>query len=195
MTGLLDRDLGSRLQRLEAAAAIRDLPPRYAAAFARLDLDALVELYVPDVALRSGDVGRAALRAYFERSFAGAEPGDGLHTVILLNGTHIIDFEDALAGDGATNTDSGRGTVYCHGEMQLMDGRRYTQAIVYTDSYARIGDQWYFAAQRIHELVYGVPPLTRPNQLPEAHWPASQIGRGTLPAEWPSWQAFWGAAR
>jgi ketosteroid isomerase-like protein len=187
MTGLLDSGLAARIQRLEAASAIRELPPRYAAAFARLDLDALVELYIPDVRLHTGAVGRAALRAYFQRSFAGADPGDGLHTVILHNGTHIIDFDD----DPASDADAARGTVYCHGEMQLMDGRRYTQAIVYTDSYARFGDQWYFAAQRVHELVYGAPPLTRPNALPAANWPASQIGRGTLPAGWPSWREFW----
>jgi ketosteroid isomerase-like protein len=193
MTGRLDprtdlgTDLEARLRQLEATAAIRELPPRYAAAFARLDLDALVQLYVPDVRLHTGAVGRSALRTYFERSMAGGAPGAGLHTVILHNGNHVIEVE---AGGGGA-----RGTVYCHGDMQLMDGRRYTQAIVYTDSYARIGDHWYFAAQRVHELVYGAPPLTRPNRLPDAHWPASQTGRGTLPAGWPSWRAFWGEGR
>jgi len=193
MTGRLDAGidagLEARVRRLEAATAIRELPPRYAAAFACLDLDALVDLYVPDVVLHSGATGRAALRAYFERSFAGAEPGQGLHTVILHNGNHIIDFDDPVA------TDSACGTVYCHGEMQLMDGSRYTQAIIYTDSYTQVGAQWYFGAQRLHELVYGTPPLTRPNGLPDANWPASQIGRGSLPAGWPSWRAFWADGR
>jgi ketosteroid isomerase-like protein len=191
MTGRLDAGLDARVRRLEAATAIRELPPRYAAAFARLDLDALVDLYVPDVVLHSGAVGRGALRAYFERSFAGAGPGKGLHTVILHNGNHIVEFD----GPSAAGTAAARGSVYCHGEMQLMDGSRYTQAIVYTDVYAQVGNEWYFGAQRVHELIYGTPPLTRPNGLPDAHWPASQIGRGSLPAGWPSWQAFWADAR
>jgi ketosteroid isomerase-like protein len=178
--------LQARMQRLDAVDAIRELPARYAAAYARLDLDALVELYVPQVRLHTGAVGRDELRAHFERSVRGTRTGGGLHIVILHNGNHVIDFE---------GPDSARGIVYCHGDMQLTDGTRYTQAIIYTDTYARLGDRWYFAAQRVHELVYGAPPLTRPNALPDANWPASQTGRGTLPGRWPSWKAFWDEPR
>jgi len=32
--------------------------------------------------------------------------------------------------------------------------------------------------------------LTRPNVLPDANWPQSQTGKGTLPEIMPSWQAW-----
>jgi ketosteroid isomerase-like protein len=177
-----------RLDTLVSAQQLRDLPPRYAAAYARLDLDELVRLYAPDVELLDGRRGRPALREHFERGMrgtvVGSTGGAGLHTVILHTGDHLIDF---------TGTGSATGSVYCLGEMQRTDGSWYRQTIIYTDVYTRLDGTWYFARQRRHELVYGTPPLTRPNQLPPANWPASQTGRGTLPDRWPSWQRFWGA--
>jgi hypothetical protein len=171
-----------RMDALVSAQQLRDLPPRYAAAYARLDPDELVRLYAPDVELLDGRRGRAALRDHFERGMRSTG-GAGLRTVILHTGDHLIDF----AGAG-----SAAGSVYCLGEVQRTDGSWYRQAIIYTDAYTRVDGTWYFARQRRHELVYGTPPGTRPNQLPPANWPASQIGRGTLPGRWPSWQRFWG---
>ena len=182
-----------RLDALVSAQQVRDLPPRYAAAYARLDLDELVRLYAPDVELHDGRRGRQALRDHFERGMrstgvgsadGGSTGGAGLHTVILHTGDHLIDF---------AGPDSAQGSVYCLGEMQRTDGSWYRQTIIYTDAYTRLDGSWYFSRQRRHELVYGTPPLTRPNQLPAANWPASQTGRGTLPGRWPSWQRFWGA--
>lgn len=175
--------VAQRLATLASAQQLRDLPPRYAAAYARLDLDELVRLYAPDVELLDGRRGRLALREHFAHGMRSPD-GAGLHTVILHTGDHAIEF---------TGTDSARGSVYCLGEMRRTDGSWYRQAIIYTDAYTRLDGMWYFARQRRHELVYGTPPLTRPNGLPEANWPASQIGRGTLPDRWASWQQFWGA--
>lgn len=173
---------GERLVALEAVDSIRALPPRYADAYARLDLAALVALYVSDVALHDGTRGRDRLRNYFERSARGSTPGDGLATVVLHTDNHVVDV---------TGPDTARGTVYCHVEVHRRDGSSYQQAVVYTDTYARVDAAWYFAAQRVHDLLYGAPPLTRPNALPPANWPASQTGRGSLPDGWPSWQDFW----
>jgi ketosteroid isomerase-like protein len=174
-----------RVGALVSAQQLRELPARYAAAYARLDLDDLVRLYAPDVELLDGRRGRPALREHFERGMRSTD-GAGLHTVILHTGDHLIEL---------TGTDSAAGSVYCLGEMRRTDGTWYRQAIIYTDAYARLDGTWYFARQRRHELVYGTPPLTRPNQLPPANWPASQIGRGTLPGRWRSWQRFWGEHR
>jgi ketosteroid isomerase-like protein len=178
-----------RLDALVSVQQLRDLPSRYAAAYARLDLDELVRLYAPDVELLDGRRGRQALRDHFERGMRGTGVA-GLHTVILHTGDHLIDFTGT---DSGTGTDTAQGSVYCLGEMQRTDGSWYRQTIIYTDAYARVDGTWYFARQRRHELVYGTPPLTRPNRLPPANWPASQTGRGTLPDRWPSWQRFWGA--
>lgn len=176
-----------RLAALEDTDAIRSLAPRYADAYARLDLDALVALYLPDVPLhRTGESGRAALRAHFELATRGSTPGEGLATVILHTDNHVIEL---------TGADTATGSVYCHVEVHRRDGSRYQQAVVYTDRYARHEGDWYFAAQRKHDLLYGAAPHTRPNALPPANWPASQTGRGTLPQAWPSWREFWGAAR
>jgi ketosteroid isomerase-like protein len=168
---------------LEASAAIRDLAPRYAAAYARLDLGAIVELYLPDVPLHTGEHGRDALRRHFERATRGRASGDGLATVILHTGNHIVDV---------TGPNSATGVVYCHVEVHRRDGSSYQQAVVYTDQYAQRDGAWFFAEQRRHELLYGAAPATRPNRLPPARWPASQVGRGSLPQAWPSWDEFWG---
>jgi hypothetical protein len=170
-----------RLAALSSAEELRGLPIRYASAYARLDLDELVMLYAPDVELARGQRGRLALREQFERGMRTVD-GAGLHTVILHTGNHIIQFTDA---------DSAAGQVYCFGDVQRRDGSWYRQTIVYTDTYTRADGTWYFARQRRHELVYGITPPERPNHVPPAHWPASQVGRGTLPDRWPSWQRFW----
>lgn len=170
--------VAERLYGLEARAAIAELPGRYAAAYAQLDPDALVALYTADVTLRSGERGRDALRAYFVR---GMREGR-LHTVVLHTGDHVIDM---------TGTDSARGTVYCHVEVLTRDGSAYQQAVLYSDNYRHVDGAWYFAEQRGHELFYGAPWLTRPNDLADAEWPRSQTGRGTVPYRWPTWQRFW----
>jgi ketosteroid isomerase-like protein len=170
-----------RLDALISAQQVRDLPARYAAAYARLDAGELVRLYAPDVELLDGRRGRPALREHFEAGMRNTG-GAGLYSVILHTGSHLIEF---------TGTDTAVGSVYCLGEMQRTDGSWYRQAIIYTDDYTRQDGTWYFARQRRHELVYGAPPLTRPNHLPPANWPASQTGRGTLPGRWPTWQQFW----
>jgi ketosteroid isomerase-like protein len=170
-----------RLRSLEAKAEIRALPIGYATAYARLDIDALVSLYTHDVELLDGRHGRAALHAHFGGGVRGA-PGGGLDSVILHTGDHTIDV---------VTHDEARGTVYCHVEVLLRDGTGYYQAVVYTDRYRREGNQWYFARQRTHELVCGAPLSSRPDHATEAHWPASQVGRGTLPYRLPSWRRFW----
>jgi ketosteroid isomerase-like protein len=181
MTSVLERLAG-----LEATASIRELAPSYADAYARLDLDALVALYLPDVPLHGGESGRVALRGHFERATRGEVPGEALAMVVLHTDNHVIDV---------TGADSATGSVYCHVDVHRRDGSSYQQAVVYTDRYARYEGAWYFAAQRKHDLLYGTPPHTRPNALPPANWPAGQTGRGSLPGAWPGWAEFWDGAR
>ncbi len=166
----------ARLEALEAYAQIRQLPVRYAAAMAAQDSETLGRLYVDDVRVGGGLTGRDALReAYF---------GDALTrlTVSVLHvGTHVVTLDPE-------RSDKARGTVYTVGQIQHGD-RWIRQAICYFDRYARRDGEWLFVT-RDHQLFYGADYDRRPNDLPDANWPASDTGRGTLPYGWPTWQAW-----
>jgi ketosteroid isomerase-like protein len=163
-----------QLEHLVAVEAIRQLVARYAVAVDRRDLDALVALFVPDVAVGPAGTGREALR----RSFADSLGAVGI--TILNVGTHQIDVHH----EGRAT-----GTVYCKGEIQ--DGDRWIhQAIVYDDDYRRLDGRWYFVRRR-HRLFYGAPVGVSPLGLGPANWPEHHEGRGTLPESWESWRRFW----
>lgn len=170
------------VDRLVAHEEIRQLAHRYAVYTDARDLDALVELYTPDVRISRTSSGREALRTLFD---------DALRKVgvtFLLVGTHMIDLADD--GDHAT------GIVYCHGEIQ--DGgpesdRWIIQAIQYHDSYVRRDGRWFFAANRRHLLVYGAELGKNPLALPPADWPDHQTGIGSMPHDLETWQRFWGS--
>jgi hypothetical protein len=158
---------------LLAHEEIRQLVSHYAVHVDARDLDALVELFVDDVRVGRGAVGRDALKASFREALL--VPG-----IMVLNvGTHAIDLVD---DDHAT------GIVYCKGEVQQGD-RWIHQLIVYTDEYERRDGRWYFVRRR-HELVYGADVGQNPLPLPPADWPRNEIGRGTLPERWETWQSF-----
>lgn len=163
----------NRLEALEAYAQIRQLAVRYAVAMVSHDAESLGNLYVDDVRVGGGRVGREALcEAYFGAAL------DRLELSVLHVGTHVIDLD-------ADWPDRARGSVYTLGEIKV-DGRPIRQAICYFDRYARRDGQWLFVS-RDHQLFYGVAHDERPNHLTPANWPASDAGRGTLPYAWPTW--------
>ncbi|HZP16032.1 MAG TPA: nuclear transport factor 2 family protein [Nocardioides sp.] len=171
-------DPADALLRLVAHEEIRQLVARYALAIDSRDLDALVALFVDDVRVGRGDVGRDALRRSFDVSLRA------IGVSILNVGTHLIDLVD---DDNAT------GQVYCKAEIQ--DGDRWIhQAIVYSDTYQRRQDRWYFV-RRVHELFYGAEVGVNPLTLAPANWPEHHDGRGTLPERWETWRRFWDVAR
>ena len=146
---------------------------RYAVALNHRNLDALVELFVADVRVGSDDVGRESLKQNM-----AAQLRDG-HRTILQVSNHVIDVVDA---DHAT------GIVGTRAEIERGD-EWVIQVIEYHDTYERRDGRWLFVRRR-HHLWYGADMLTRPNVLPEANWPKSQTGKGTLPEIMPSWQAW-----
>ncbi len=163
-----------RIDRLLAYEEIRQLVARYAVATDARDLDGLITLFVDDVQIGSDQRGRAALRAFFDRSLRD------VGITILNTGTHVIDFID---------DDRARGVVYCRGEVQV--GNQWVvQAIQYRDDYERRGGHWYFS-RRQHLLWYGREVGTSPLGLAAANWPEHHTGTGSLPDEWPTWRAFW----
>ena len=78
-----------RLDRMESLAMIRQLPARYALALDSRDMAALVALFVPDVRVGTGEVGRDALRRWY--TLAMRLPRTSVHFI----GNHVIDFTDA----------------------------------------------------------------------------------------------------
>lgn len=146
---------------------------RYAVALNHRNLDALVELFVADVRVGRDDVGRDSLKQNM-----AAQLRDG-HRTILQVSNHVIDVVDA---------DHASGIVGTRAEIERGD-EWVIQVIEYHDTYERRDGRWLFVRRR-HHLWYGADMLTRPNVLPEANWPKSQIGKGSLPEMMPSWQAW-----
>ncbi|MGZ6886915.1 MAG: nuclear transport factor 2 family protein [Acidimicrobiia bacterium] len=85
--------------------------------------------------------------------------------------------------------DHATGWVYCHAEIEA-DGRWIHQAILYEDTYERVGGVWCFV-RRIHRLWYGADPGVNPLTLPPANWPEHHDGLGTVPEYFPTWRDFW----
>lgn len=163
------------LERLVARDEIRELAYRYALAIDSRDIETLVGLFVDDVQVGRDTVGRDALRENFEAQLR--EVG----ITILFVGNHLIDLQDESHATG---------TVYCKNETQLGD-RWIQQAIQYRDTYEKRGGRWLFVRRR-HLLWYGSEVGQNPLRLEPANWPKSQVGRGTLPESWETWQSFWG---
>lgn len=168
--------IAERLDRLDAAAQIRQLAVRYAAALDARDLDALVSLFVDDVPVGRGRRGRDALREVFFDA-----PLRRLGVTILHVGTHVVELD---------GPDDAHGSVYCRAEMQTGPDTWIAQDIHYGDTYARRDGRWFFVT-RDHQLFHGVEFGRRPVGLAPAEWPRRDTGAGTLPAAWPSWQRFW----
>jgi hypothetical protein len=158
---------------LIACEEIRQLASRYAVSLNHRDLDALADLFVPDVRIGRDLSGRAALRANMATQLA-----DG-HRTILQVTNHVIDVHDA---------DHASGVVGTRGEIERGD-EWVIQVIEYHDTYERRDGRWLFVRRR-HHLWYGADMLTRPNVLPDANWPQHQTGKGALPEMMPSWQAW-----
>lgn len=170
MTG----DVAARLDRLEAAEAIRQLAFRYALAVDMRDLDALVALYVADVRTGSGS-GRAALRAVFDESLRQ------FTTSAHLVSNHAIEF---LGPDDAL------GLVSCRIEHEV-EGAWVTAVLLYHDRYQRRDGRWYFRGrvqQRLYATAEADPPVG-PNKV---RWPGRDALDGHYHDAFASWARFWG---
>jgi len=171
MTSLRDSD---PLAYVVACEDIRQLASRYALFYGARDTASLAALFVPDVKVTRETSGHVALKESFD-----AQMGS-LGRVILQVNNHLIDVLDA---DNAT------GVVACRGEIEDAAGDWIIHQIQYHDTYRRVDGQWYFA-RRKHLLWYGHTMPNAPVGLPEAHWPASQTGKGELPECLESWQTW-----
>jgi hypothetical protein len=153
---------------------IRQLACRYAEAVDSRDLDGLVECFVPDVQVGRGTFGRPALRDWFDgvRTF-----GISIHFI----GNHRISIVD---------DDRASGVVYCRAEHEVGD-EWVVMIIQYWDDYARIDGEW-LIRRRKEKVWYGVQKLPGASGAAMDRWPGREPKVAALPAEWPSWRAFWG---
>ena len=165
-----------RLDRIESLAAIQQLPQRYGLCLDSRDMDAMVELFVPDVRVGRDQTGREALKRWFTVTMS--KMGASVHFV----GNHIIDFDD---------TDHAHGIVYCHDELDHPDAGEWVQGMLqYWDDYRRVDGEWYFQRRRFHRW-YIVDALTRPSHGAGVDDGESGLTTHQLPEAFPSWDRFW----
>lgn len=169
-------DDGARLDRLESIEQIRQLAARYALALDRRDVVGLAGLFVSDVKVGDGRVGRAALADWFDQILRP------YRITFHLIGNHIIDF---------TGPDTARGLVYCRPEHEV--GEEWiVMPLIYHDRYAREDGEWYFRSRK-PKPFYAAGVADNPLRVPgRFHFPANPYLTGaSLPEDWESWQKFW----
>lgn len=170
--------LEERLDRMESLADIRQLPYRYALALDSRDMDALVDLFVPDVRVGRDATGRDALKAWFTEIMR--RPRISIHFI----GNHVVDFDDA---------DHAHGIVYCRDELERPDtGEWEIGTIQYWDSYERVDGQWCFRRRRFHRW-YIVDALTRPSHGAGVGTGEERLTTRQLPEAFESWHRYWAA--
>jgi hypothetical protein len=168
------RGVEDRLDRLESLAEIQQLPQRYALAVDSRDMDALADLFAPDVRVSRNEAGRDALKAWFTRVLQ--VPRTSVHFV----GNHIVDFDDA---------DHAHGIVYCHDELERpASGEWEMGKLQYWDQYVRVEGEWCFARRKFHRW-YIVDALDRPAH--GAGVGSDPLTAIQLPEAFATWTSYW----
>jgi ketosteroid isomerase-like protein len=167
-----------RLDRLESLAAIRQLPYRYALALDSRDMDALVDLFVPDVQVGQGESGREALKRWFTEVMR--RPRTSVHFI----GNHIVDFDDV---------DHAHGIVYCRDELERPESGEWEIGVLqYWDAYKRVDGEWCFARRKFHRW-YLVDALTRPGHGLGVNDGRDPLTTRQLPEAFETWDRYWQA--
>jgi hypothetical protein len=169
-----DASLSDRIERLESLEAIRDLVNRYAIAADVRDVDAVLEMFVPDVDCGSFGRGRDALRRFY--AVIWCRFYRSLHKVTAQTAT-------------LTDSDHATGTVFMRAEHEV--GERWVVvAMALFDDYERRARRWHFVRRRI-EFLYGCDQLDRPQAVAFDDARALTDRAPTLPGSKESWVSFW----
>lgn len=173
-------DLEARIDRLESLDAIRQLPAKYALALDMRDMDAMVSLFPVDVRVGKDLSGRAALRAYMDRTLRSPFTGTSHHI-----GGHIIEFGDP---------DHAHGVVYSKNEHEtpVSDGpdEWVIMQMMYVDDYVREGDRWHFA-RRLPLYWYATDLGKPPIGDKKMRWPGTEWVEGNFHKLFPSFAEYW----
>ncbi|TZG24135.1 nuclear transport factor 2 family protein [Sphingomonas montanisoli] len=174
----MSEELLARIDRLESIDAIRQLAAKYSLALDMRDANAWVGLFPEDVKVGAGQVGRAAMRAWFDDTMRLQFTGTSHHI-----GGHIIEFDDP---------DHAKGVVYSKNEHETGDEWVIMQ-MMYVDKYDRIDGRWYF--RRRLPLYWYATDLNKPpigdNKM---RWPDQDAYAGGYHDYFPSWKEFWARA-
>jgi hypothetical protein len=153
---------------------IAELPVRFGIAIDSRDLDALVELYVPDIRVTREMSGREALRETMGGRFKTF--GRSIHQI----GGHVVEFDP-------DDPDHATGRAYCRAEHEV-DDRWMVMAIMYFDDYRRLDGRWLFASRRIRNW-YAVDVNEHPQAVNFDSW--NHGNDPSLPGYFPTWEKFW----
>jgi uncharacterized protein (TIGR02246 family) len=143
---MIEPDLATRIDRLEAESAIRALTARYCFAIDNHDLDAVGDLFTKDARVFSLDGvmdarGRDAVVHQYEQRFAVLGPSNH------VSHDHWIRFGD--------DPDQAQGSLSAHAELWRNETTMVT-ALRYDDVYCREAGVWRFQ-QRALSFLYYVP--------------------------------------
>ncbi len=152
------------VRRLLALEEIRQLAVSYAFAFDVLDWNLMFSLWVDTELPEPSPI----LDIHAMRRLPAKYEDAGASMLLVAN--HRVEFH---------GEDHASGSVYCFAMADR--GHFFEQAIVYLDDYERHGGRWLFR-RRSHLLRWG-RTVTNPMEQPQAHWPRSQVGRGTASEE------------
>jgi uncharacterized protein (TIGR02246 family) len=168
-------DLEARIDRLESLDAIRQLPAKYALTLDMRDIDIMVTLFPEDVRVGKEARGRAALRAYMDRTLRSPFTGTSHHI-----GGHIIEFD---------GPDHAHGIVYSKNEHETGDEWVIMQ-MMYADDYVRVDGRWYFA-RRLPLYWYATDLNKPPIGDKKMRWPGTAWVEGNFHKLFPSFAEYW----
>jgi SnoaL-like domain len=167
--------LEARIDRLESLDAIRQLPAKYALTLDMRDIDAMVTLFPHDVRVGKDASGRAALRAYMDRTLRSPFTGTSHHI-----GGHIIEFDDESHAHGI---------VYSKNEHETGDEWVIMQ-MMYADDYVRVEGRWYFA-RRLPLYWYATDLNKPPIGEKKMRWPGTDWVEGNFHKLFPAFADYW----
>jgi len=178
-----DRELASRLDRIEGQLAIQQLAARFARGVDSRDIDAIVSLFSPTADFgRFGieEKGQPGARALFGAEETLAHFYRSMHQIC----GHVIEL------DGSDHAD---GTVYCRVDSE--DGDHWiVQLMIYFDRYRRVDGRWYIEERQFTYLHTGEQGVN-PQDASFNDWPgwagSDALFAPSLPNRWPSWESYW----
>jgi SnoaL-like domain len=177
---MTDEALLARIDRLESLDEIRQLAAKYSLSLDMRDMDAHVNLFVPDIRVSRDKVGRAHLKRWLDDTLRLQFTGTSHHI-----GNHIIEFDDP---------DHAHGVVYSKNEHETPCADGHSEWVImqmlYWDNYERRDGRWYFC-RRLPCYWYATDINRPPVGENKMRWPDRESYEGAYHELWPSWTTFW----